>query len=267
MKSFEKKVIVTSFFILFASLNSFASATKIVKTDIKKESYSIGFTTGQHIVNQIVRQKKLGLETDIKEVLKGFSDSFKNKSKLSDDEIITFLNNRVETLNRLQSEKIAKMKKENLDKGKKYLAQNRLKKGVKVSKSGLEYEVIKKAKAKGKKPEASSIVVVDYEASLIDGTVFDSTYKRKMPAHLSMINIIEGLQEGLLMMQEGDKYRFTFPSELAYKEEGVAEVPPNSVIIFEIELKKVLAPGEFKKMMHQKADIKDNNSTKKTKIH
>ncbi len=267
MKSFEKKVVMTSFFILFASLNSFANTTKTVKTDIKKESYSIGFTTGQHVANQIIRQKELGVETDIEEVLQGFKDAFKNKPKLSDDEIITSLNNRADTLNRLQAQKIAKMKKDNLDKGKKYLAKNRLKKGVKVTKSGLQYEVLKKAKNKGKKVEPSSIVVVNYKASLTDGSVFDSTYKRKMPAHLSMINIIEGLQEGLLMMQEGDKYRFTIPSELAYKEEGVADVPPNSVIIFEIDLVKVMAPGEFKKMMHQKADIKDINSTKKIKMH
>lgn len=255
MNTFTKIVTLTPFCVLLLCTDGFATEikSKTVKTDVNKESYSIGASTGNYVVNQVVRQKELGLKTNIDEIIKGFTDAFKGKLQLNDEEIITYLNARAENLNILKLEREKQIKKENLEKGKKYLVENKAKKGVKETKSGLQYEVLKKGK--GKKVQPESIVVVNYKAQLVDGTVFDETYKRKAPAHLSMINLIEGMQEGLLMMEEGSKYKLTIPSTLAYKEKGVADVPPNAVIIFEIELLKVLAPGEFKEMAHKDANV------------
>ena len=80
---------------------------------------------------------------------------------------------------------------------------------------------------------------------LVDGKVFDSTYERNEPSHLSMINIIDGLQEGLMLMSEGSKYKLVIPSELAYGNAEMQEIPGGSAVIFEVELTKVLKPGEL----------------------
>ncbi len=225
-----------------------------LKTDVQKESYAIGASTGSYVLNQIIRQNKLGLKTDNSMVIKGFKDAIGGKMDLNDDQIISYLNLRADNLNRLKKQIREKIKKENLEKGEKYLAKNKSKKGVMQTKSGLQYEILKKGKGKSVKLE--SIVLINYKAKLIDGTVFDDTYKRKSPAHLSMINVIDGLREGLMLMKEGAKYKLTIPSKLAYKEDGLENIPPNSVVIFDVELVKVISPGEFQKMMHKKADVK-----------
>lgn len=256
--SLMKKCILSSFFILSLGANGYAAG---LKADLKQESYAIGVTTGSHILNQVIRQDKLGVKTDIDRLIQGFGDALRGKSTMDDNETISYLNLRADNLNKLQKAKLEKLKKETLEAGKKYLAEHRIKKGVKTTKSGLQYEVLKEGS--GGSVQAESIVMLNYQAKLIDGTVFDDTYKRKAPAHLSMINIIDGLKEGLLLMKEGSKYKLVVPSELAYKEDGVADIPPNAVVIFEVELLKVMSPGEFKKMAHQKADVKiDSNKTK-----
>lgn len=235
-------------------------ASESVAVDIQKESYAIGASTGNYVINQVIRQKKLGLRTDNGEIIKGFKDAVNGKLQLDDDQIITLLNTRVDRLNALKKEELKMLRSKSLEKGRKYLADNKSKKGVKKTKSGLLYEVLKEGNGKSVKSE--SIVVINYRAQLIDGTVFDDTYKRKSPAHLSMVNVIDGLKEGLKLMKEGSKYRLTIPSELAYGEEGLENIPPNSVVIFEIELVKVIAPDEFQKMMHQKADITIDKKSK-----
>lgn len=242
---------LTSLLILSLGVSCFASD---IKADLQKESYAIGASTGNYVANQIIRQQDIGLKTDIDETIKGFTDALKGKLKLNDDEIITYLNLRVDNLNTLKKAKLASLKKQNLKRGQKYLAKNKTSKDVTQTKSGLQYKVLTKGEGKSVKPE--SVVVINYKAKLIDGTIFDDTYSRKSPAHLSMINVIEGLKEGLMLMKEGSKYLLTIPSKLAYKEDGLENIPPNSVVIFELELVKVIAPDEFQKMMHEKADIK-----------
>ena len=109
--------------------------------------------------------------------------------------------------------------------------------------------------------------MLNYKAYLLDGTVFDETYSAKMPAHLSMINLIDGLQEGLLMMDTGSKYKFVIPSDLAYGNEGMEKIPGGSTVVFEAELLKVLKPGELaeaaKKLSESEAkSFHDANKTK-----
>lgn len=118
--------------------------------------------------------------------------------------------------------------------------------------------MLKDTKTKGVKPE--SIVIMNYKASLIDGYVFDDTYARKAPAHLSMINLIDGLKEGLMLMHTGSKYKFYIPSKLAYKDVQMRDIPPNSTLVFEIELLKVLKPGEMKAITN--LDMSGHGTTK-----
>ncbi|HIP11277.1 MAG TPA: peptidylprolyl isomerase [Arcobacter sp.] len=252
----KKVYLILPMFLALVGTQSFATQ---LKTSVQTESYSIGASTGNYIVNQIYEQVQMGAKINIDLVLEGFNDALKKKSKLSEEEIITNLNNRVEYLNKIKKEKLIKLQKDNAKIEKDFLQKNAKKSGVKVTKSGLQYKITKSEKGKAPKPE--SIVVINYKASLVDGYVFDDTYKNKAPAHLSMINIVDGLKEGLMLMKEGSKFTFTIPSKLGYGTVQMRDIPPNSVLIFEVELLKVLEPGGMKKkkkfeMMGSKKDEK-----------
>ena len=123
--------------------------------------------------------------------------------------------------------------------GEKYLAENAKKEGVVTLPSGLQYQVLKEGN--GKKPTAKDTVMCHYEGTLIDGTVFDSSYKRGEPATFPLQQVIAGWTEGLQLMQEGAKYRFFIPYRLAYGEGGAgASIPPFAALIFDVELIQVV---------------------------
>ena len=120
--------------------------------------------------------------------------------------------------------------------GEKFLAENALKEGVKVTESGLQYEVLKMAR--GKKPAATDRVKVHYHGTLIDGTVFDSSVERGEPTSFGLNQVIKGWTEGLQLMPVGSKFRFYIPQELGYGAQaaGAGSIPPYSTLIFEVEL-------------------------------
>ena len=256
----KKVYLIIPMLLVLAGTQSFASK---IKTNVEKESYSIGASTGNYIVNQVYEQVQMGAKIDMDLVLEGFNDALTKKLKLNEEEIITNLNNRAEYLNKVKKEKFLKLQKDNIEKENNYLKKNSKKDGVKVTKSGLQYKITKYGK--GKTPKLESIVIINYKASLIDGYVFDSTYNKKSPAHLSMINIVDGLKEGLMLMQEGSKVKLTIPSKLGYSNIQMRDIPPSSVLIFEVELLKVLKPGEMKpKKKFEKMMEKNNKDKKKT---
>ena len=118
--------------------------------------------------------------------------------------------------------------------GEKFLAENALKEGVKVTESGLQYEVLKMAR--GKKPAATDRVKVHYHGTLIDGTVFDSSVERGEPTSFGLNQVIKGWTEGLQLMPVGSKFRFYIPQELGYGAQAAGSIPPYSTLIFEVEL-------------------------------
>ena len=119
--------------------------------------------------------------------------------------------------------------------GEKFLAENKLRDGVKTTESGLQYEVIKLGK--GKKPTAESTVKVHYEGTLIDGTVFDSSYKRGEPIEFPLSGVIQGWTEGLQLMPVGSTYKLYIPYQLGYGDRGAGQsIPPYSALIFTVEL-------------------------------
>lgn len=121
-----------------------------------------------------------------------------------------------------------------------YLADNKGRKGVITTASGLQYEVIKAAD--GPKPTAADGVLVHYEGKLVDGTVFDSSIARGQPAAFGVAQVIPGWVEGLQLMSKGSKYRFTIPPELGYGERGAGGViPPGAVLVFDVELIDIAA--------------------------
>jgi len=119
--------------------------------------------------------------------------------------------------------------------GEKFLAENAKKSGVKVTASGLQYEVL--TEGKGPKPKLEDRVKVNYLGTLLDGTEFDSSYKRGQPAVFGLQQVIPGWTEGLQLMPVGSKYRFVVPASLAYGERGAGDrIKPNETLIFEVEL-------------------------------
>ena len=123
--------------------------------------------------------------------------------------------------------------------GESFLADNAKKEGIVVLPSGLQYQVLKEGN--GKKPSATDQVKCHYEGTLIDGTIFDSSYQRNEPATFGLNQVIAGWTEGVQLMSEGAKYRFFIPYNLAYGERGAgAQIPPFAALVFDVELLKVL---------------------------
>ena len=125
-----------------------------------------------------------------------------------------------------------------LAKGEKFLQDNAAKEGVTTTASGLQYKVI--TEGTGKSPKATDTVLVHYAGTLINGTEFDSSYKRKEPIEFPLNRVIPGWTEGVQLMKEGAKFRFFIPSKLAYGPRGAGrDIGPNEALIFEVELLKV----------------------------
>jgi len=126
----------------------------------------------------------------------------------------------------------------NLEQGQAFLKANASKPGVKTTSSGLQYLVLEEGK--GKSPKATDTVLVHYKGNLLDGTEFDSSYKRNEPISFPLNGVIPGWTEGVQLMKEGGKIRLFIPSNLAYGSRGAGGViPPDSTLVFDIELLKV----------------------------
>jgi FKBP-type peptidyl-prolyl cis-trans isomerase len=122
----------------------------------------------------------------------------------------------------------------------KFLAANKTKEGVKTTESGLQYKVLKEGS--GAQPKSSDTVTVNYRGTLPDGTEFDSSYKRGQPASFPVSGVIKGWTEALQLMKVGSKLQLFIPASLAYGEQGRPGIPPNSLLIFEVELMDVKSP-------------------------
>lgn len=199
--------------------------------DNAKAGYSVGYMTGKSSAEHITT-------LDVDQFVKGFQDAYAKKpGALTEDEMKAAL---MAFETRLRADAMAKSQKDAAEgsaKATAYLAENAKKAGVKTTATGLQYEVIKEGT--GAKPAATSNVTVNYEGKLLDGTIFDSSIQRKEPATFPLNRVIPGWTEGLQLMSEGAKYKFTIPAKLAYGEQGAGPIPPNSTLIFEVELLKV----------------------------
>lgn len=125
--------------------------------------------------------------------------------------------------------------------GRDFLEKNKTAAGVKVTPSGLQYQVV--SEGKGEKPKATDTVTVHYTGKLLDGTTFDSSVESGKPVSFPLNGVIKGWTEGLQLMPVGSKFKFFIPPELAYGERGVSSIPPNSVLVFDVELIKIEPPA------------------------
>jgi FKBP-type peptidyl-prolyl cis-trans isomerase len=203
-----------------------------LKTFQEKLSYSMGLDVGTYF-------KGIGDEINFEILLRGIEDAFKgNQRLLTAEEMATVQKEFAEKMKVRQEENLRKMKESNKKSGATFLGENQKKKGVVTTKSGLQYEVLKKGN--GQKPKASDKVKVDYIGKLSDGTEFDNSIKRGEPAVFGVDQVIPGWSEALQLMDIGSKYRIVIPAELAYGEHGAPPViEPNSVLVFEVELHSI----------------------------
>ena len=205
------------------SISAFAATE--VKTDEQKLSYSMGTYFAMGITQQDVKLDVPAFIQAVEDVLN------KNEPQISIKEMQDILTKYKETVAAQQSDAIAK----NLNAGNAFLAENKKKEGVVVTPTGLQYKILKQGS--GAKPAAGSIVTVHYKGTLIDGTVFDSSYDRGQAATLSLGQVIKGWQEAVPMMPTGSTWQIYVPSELAYGDRAASElIGPASTLIFDIEL-------------------------------
>ena len=191
-----------------------------------KVAYALGTSIGLQL------QQMGANELDITDFSQGVKDALAGSPVMERAEIEAVIN---EFFTRKSQEQAAKAKEE----GARFLAENAKKEGVVTLPSGLQYQVLREGN--GKKPKATDQVRCHYEGTLINGTVFDSSYKRGEPAVFGLNQVISGWTEGVQLMQEGAKYRFFIPYNLAYGERGAGQqIPPFAALIFDVELIEVM---------------------------
>lgn len=200
-----------------------------------KLSYALGLNMGLQFQNMNLAGK-LAIDdfaAAVADILQG------REPKIPVDEAQVILSDFFDNLEKEQQAAAEQAGKAAKADGEKFLADNAKKPGVIVTPSGLQYEVINEGT--GRQPKATDTVRCHYHGTLIDGTVFDSSYQRNAPADFGLNQVIPGWTEGVQLMKEGAKYRFYLPYNLAYGEHGAGNaIPPYAALIFDVELIKVL---------------------------
>ncbi|MGY0218347.1 FKBP-type peptidyl-prolyl cis-trans isomerase N-terminal domain-containing protein [Endozoicomonadaceae bacterium StTr2] len=226
-------LIATSSFNLMAADASTEATGAKLETDQQKLSYGIGAVLGERI------QADFG-ELDIDMLAMGIRDAVQGKElAMSQADIQEAINKaRQAKIEAQQQEALAKAE-ENLEKGQKFLEENKKADGVITTDSGLQYQITKKGD--GIKPAASSEVVVHYEGSLLDGSVFDSSIERGEPARFRLDRVIPGWTEGLQYLPAGSEATLWIPGDLAYGMNGVpGTIGPNELLKFKVQLLEVV---------------------------
>jgi len=201
----------------------------VLKDEKQKVSYSVGVSLGS-------KWKQQELDFDIDTLTKGIKDAIKGGDLLlSANEMRDTMMSFQKTMETKMKEKSKVTGDKNKKEGESFLADNAKKEGVKVLPSGLQYKVL--TEGTGDIPKATDRVSTNYKGTLIDGTEFDSSYKRGEPATFPVNGVIKGWTEALQLMKTGSKWQLFVPSKLAYNERGAGPlIGPNAVLIFTVEL-------------------------------
>jgi FKBP-type peptidyl-prolyl cis-trans isomerase FklB len=220
-----------------------APAPLVLKTQQEKASYAIGANIGRGM-------KKDGVQIDARILSRGMSDAISGKKlAMTDEEMQAALTVLQADVRKRMEVEAAAVAAANKATGDQFLAANKAKDGVVTLPSGLQYKILKEGT--GPKPAATDEVVCNYRGTLIDGTEFDSSYKRGTPATFPVDKVIKGWTEALQLMPVGSKWELFVPSNLAYGERGAGQrgadvIAPNSTLIFEVELMSIKDKSEAK---------------------
>lgn len=216
---------------------STAAAAEKGKYKTKKEqlSYSLGYDMANNF-------KRSEIDVDPAALMQGMKDAQAGKSQMTEQEMRDVLMEAQQKFRAKQQEMMAKQQEQQKGQGEKnkkegeaFLAENKKQPGVVVLPSGLQYKML--VEGKGASPKATDRVTVNYRGTLINGTEFDSSYKRGEPATFGLNQVIKAWTEGVQLMKEGGKIQLFVPSELGYGERGAGgQIGPHAVLIFEVEL-------------------------------
>jgi FKBP-type peptidyl-prolyl cis-trans isomerase FklB len=228
-----KQCIVVVCAVLITAAGLYAANDPALSTQKDKVSYSLGLNIGSAL-------KKQGVDVNAAILMRGINDALSGaKPALSNAEI-------EQSLTTLQKDVTAKqtaVADKNKTEGESFLAANKTKPGVKTTASGLQYKVLKAGT--GPKPKATDKIKAHYRGTFIDGTEFDSSYKRGEPAVFPVNGVIKGWTEAMQLMEVGSKWQLFIPSTLAYGERGAGDVVgPNATLIFEVELLGIEPPAK-----------------------
>ena len=200
-----------------------------------KLSYALGHNIGHQLIGMGLKES-----LNIDDYSAAIADVLQDRQpKMSHEEVHQVLEHYFAELEARQQAEAAERGKAARSEGEAFLAENKKRAGVVTTASGLQYEIVKAGS--GRQPKASDTVRCHYEGTLIDGTVFDSSYRRGVPAEFGLRQVIAGWTEGVQLMKEGAIFKFYIPYNLAYGEHGAgADIPPYAALIFTVELIKVL---------------------------
>lgn len=204
----------------------------MLNTQLQKVSYIIGLDIGRNLANQ-------GIEIDAQALSSGVADALGDaEPKLTDDQIQAIMTSFQTEMEAKQAQIKSVESDKNTADGRAFLEINRMKDGIVTLASGLQYREVKAGT--GKAPRASDKVTTHYKGTLIDGTVFDSSYDRGEPATFPVNGVIAGWTEALQLMKEGAVWELFIPSNLAYGTRGAGgKIGPNATLIFTVELLQV----------------------------
>jgi FKBP-type peptidyl-prolyl cis-trans isomerase FkpA len=241
----KKKLSVVALVIASAvSVSAFAESETLKDPKfVEDSSYALGVLMGKNIQQVVDSQKDL-IVYDQAQVIAGFQQTLEGKGKLNDQQLEQQLRKLDQELGAVVAKKEAEAAKDNADKGAAFRKEYATKDGVKSTKSGLLYHIEKAGE--GNVVEPTDTVKVHYQGKLINGEVFDSSYQRGEPIEFQLNQLIPGWIEGIPLIKKGGKIELVVPAELAYGEHATGNIPPNSTLVFDIELLDVTKAADKK---------------------
>lgn len=229
-----KKILFSIF--LLTSFNLLSN--EVSKEQIDKESYALGINIVSGIQKNLYNIEKQGVKLNYDKILEAINKGLNNKNEMTSEEARVLILSLMERISKNKKELKLKENKNNKNMGINFLKENKNNENIIELESGLQYEIIKLGY--GKKPKPSDKVKVHYKGTLITGEEFDSSYKRNKAIEFNLSSVIKGWTEGLQIMPEGSKFKFYIPSNLAYGDRETGIIKPHSVLIFEVELLKII---------------------------
>jgi FKBP-type peptidyl-prolyl cis-trans isomerase FklB len=237
-----------------------AAAAPALTTRTQKFSYALGMYIGGGNSQML---KKQAVDFDPALVAQGVKDAMAGgKTRLTEEEMKAVLTEVQNEVNKQRQEKTQQAGAANKTEGEAFLAANKTKDGVVTLPSGLQYKIV--TAGTGAKPTAADSVVCNYRGTLVNGTEFDSSYKRGQPATFPVSGVIKGWTEALQLMPVGSKWQLFVPSSLAYGEQGGGggQIGPNAMLIFDVELISIVDKAKDDKKADDKQELKNDEPKK-----